>query len=59
MTNEIALEVQGVIQGGQLFVVGSTEIEFADYNIEQPRSAAVLSVEDHGTLELQLTFTKA
>jgi polyisoprenoid-binding protein YceI len=59
VTNEITLRVQGVIQAGQLLVVGSTDIEFADYNIEQPRAAAVLSVEDHGTLELQLTFAKA
>jgi hypothetical protein len=37
-------------------VVGSIDIVFADYAIEQPTSFAVLSIEDHGTMELQLHF---
>lgn len=59
VTRTISLQAQGVLLGNQLVVVGSTEIEFADYGIAQPRAAAVLSVGDHGTLELQLTFAKA
>ena len=39
-------------------VAGSIEITFADYNITPPSSFAVLSIADHGTLELQLFFTK-
>jgi hypothetical protein len=38
--------------------VGSTNIAFADYDIAQPKSMAVLSIEDHGTLELQLVFAR-
>jgi hypothetical protein len=40
-------------------VVGSIEIQFADYSVEQPTSFAVLSIEHHGTMELQLHFRHA
>jgi polyisoprenoid-binding protein YceI len=59
VTNEIEVEVQGVLQNGQLVVVGSTEIQFADYDIAEPTSMSVVSIEDHGTMELQLVFAKA
>jgi hypothetical protein len=35
------------------------EITFADFGIAKPTSFLVLSVQDHGTLELQLFFTHA
>lgn len=53
-TVEIPLDVQ--LSGDTLVVVGSLDIVLADFDIEKPRSPAVLSVEDHGTLELQLFF---
>jgi polyisoprenoid-binding protein YceI len=59
VTRRIQLEVQGVLQGGQLVLVSSTEIKFADFGIEQPRAAAVLSVEDRGIMEFQLVFAKS
>jgi polyisoprenoid-binding protein YceI len=59
VTRSLEIEVQGLLQDGRLVVVGSTVIEFADYNIKQPSSASVISIEDHGTMELQLVFTKA
>jgi hypothetical protein len=34
-------------------------IQFADYDIAQPTSMSVVSIEDHGTMELQLVFAKA
>lgn len=58
VTRDISLQVQGVLDGNRLIVVGSTNIAFADYNIAQPTSMAVLSIEDHGTLELQLVFAR-
>ena len=39
-------------------MTGSLPIAFADYNITKPNSFAVLSIEDTGTMELQLFFTK-
>jgi polyisoprenoid-binding protein YceI len=59
VTKRISLEVQGQLKGGQVVVVGSTTIQFADYDIAQPRAASVLSIEDHGVMELQLIFSKA
>jgi polyisoprenoid-binding protein YceI len=58
VTRDITVQLQGVLDGNQLIVVGSTDIVFADYGIAQPKSMAVLSIEDHGTLELQLVFAK-
>lgn len=52
-----ALEAQLV--GSTVVAVGSTEIAFADYDVEVPSSPMVLSVDDHGTLELQLLLVKA
>jgi len=59
VSRTIELKVEGVMQNGQLVVVGSTVIQFADYNIKQPSSVAVVSIEGQGTMELQLVFTKA
>lgn len=53
---EFALEAQLV--NGTVVVVGSTDVVFSDHDVEVPSSPIVLSVEDHGTLELQLLFTK-
>ena len=59
VTRSISIDLRGQRTDGLVVVVGSTDIRFADYGIAQPRAAAVLSVEDHGTLELQLVFEKA
>jgi hypothetical protein len=34
-------------------------MQFVDYDIDQPQSMIVLSIEDHGTMELQLHFRHA
>lgn len=54
---EIALDAQLV--NGTLVVVGSTPVVFADYGVETPRAAIVVSIEDEGTIEFQLFFTKS
>jgi len=59
VTKRITMEVQGQLKAGQVVVVGSTEILFADYSISQPRSTSVLSTESKGIMELQLVFGKA
>jgi hypothetical protein len=40
-------------------VVGSIDIKFSDYSISKPNGASVLSIEDHGTMELQLILKKS
>ena len=59
VTNRVTIPIQGQLDGNVITVTGSTEIVFADYDIAQPTSGAVLSVEDHGIFELQLFFTKS
>jgi len=58
VTRNVSLSVEGVMANDQLVVVGSTEIAFADYSMTPPKAAAVLAVDDHGTMELQLVFAK-
>jgi len=59
VTKAVEIEVQGALKDGRLVVVGSTVIQFADYNIAQPRAQSVLSIEDKGIMELQLIFEQA
>jgi len=58
VTRRVSIDLEGQLSGALVLVVGSLEITFADYGIQSPRAASVLSVEDKGTLELQLSFTK-
>ena len=44
--------------GGLLLVVGSLPIVFADYDIDQPRSPILVSIEDNGVMELQLFLVR-
>ncbi len=54
----VTIPLQGQLSNSRVVVVGSTEIAFADYGIAQPRAAAVLSVADRATLEIQLAFER-
>lgn len=59
VTKSVSIPLQGQLVNNQVVVVGTLDIVFADYNIAQPRAVAVLSVENHGLLELQLVFVRA
>ena len=52
---EIPLETQLV--GDLIVVVGAVDITFADWDVEMPSAPGVVSVEDHGILEIQLFFS--
>ena len=56
-TVQVALEAK--LSGAVIAVTGSMPIAFADYGIVAPTSFLALSVEDHGTMELQLMFRHA
>jgi polyisoprenoid-binding protein YceI len=58
VTRSVTVPLQAQLENGTIIVTGSIDIVFADYDIERPTSAIVLSVEDHGVMELQLFFTK-
>jgi polyisoprenoid-binding protein YceI len=58
-TKSVQIPLKAKRAGGVIAVTGSLEITFADFGIVKPTSFLVLSVQDHGTLELQLFFTRA
>lgn len=53
---EIPLETQLV--GELIVVVGAVDFTFADWGVQMPTSPGVVSVEDHGILEMQLFLTR-
>ena len=59
VTKTVEVPIEARLSGDVVTVTGSIEIQFADYDIEQPTSFIVLSIEDHGTMEFQLHFRHA
>jgi len=59
VTNSVEVPMQAKLEGEVVTVVGSLPIVFADYDIDKPTSFVVLSVDDNGTMEFQLHFTRA
>jgi polyisoprenoid-binding protein YceI len=58
-TKRVEIPLQARLDGGVISVAGSLEIAFADFGIPVPQAMIVLSVEDHGTLELLVHFDHA
>ena len=58
VTRTVGIPLHAVVSGDVVTVTGSIEIAFADYAIEKPTSFLVLSIEDHGIMELQLHFRR-
>jgi polyisoprenoid-binding protein YceI len=58
VTKDVQIPLTAKLSGGVIAVTGSLPITFADYGVQAPTSFAVVSIEDHGTMELQLFFTK-
>ena len=57
-TNSAVFNLEAQLVDDTLVVVGESPIVFADYGVTAPSSLAVISVEDHGIIELQLYFTR-
>lgn len=57
VTNSVAFQLEAQLTDGMILVVGSTDLVFDDYQVRVPSAPIVLSVEDHGIVELQLWFT--
>ncbi len=58
VTKSVQLQVTAKRSGSVIVVTGSLPVSFADYGIGKPNSFLVLSIDDHGTMEFQLLFTK-
>jgi polyisoprenoid-binding protein YceI len=59
VTKDVQIPLKAKLSGAVIVVTGSLPITFADYSIEKPTSFKVLSIDDHGTMELQLFFSHA
>lgn len=59
VTKTVELELEARWNGDTIDVAGQTEIVFEDYEIQNPSFAGMVSVEDKGIMELQLTFERA
>lgn len=58
VTRTVSVPIEARLSGDVVTVTGSIDIAFADYAIERPTSFLVLSIEDHGVMELQLHFRR-
>jgi polyisoprenoid-binding protein YceI len=54
VTNPVEITLQAQLVDQAILVTGTTEVSFADFGVSAPTSPAVLSVEDHGAVEVQL-----
>jgi polyisoprenoid-binding protein YceI len=59
VTKSVEIPLEAQLTGETIVVVGSLPVVFSDFGITAPTAPVVLSVDDHGTLELQLFFTRA
>lgn len=59
ITKPVQFPLQAKLVGDTVVVVGSIDITFADFGVQVPSAPVVLSVDDHGTLELQLLLKKS
>ena len=58
-TQPITIPMEAQLTGDIVVVVGSVNIDFADWGVSVPSSPAVVSVEDNGPLEMQLFFVRS
>jgi polyisoprenoid-binding protein YceI len=59
VTKDVTIPLEAQRTGDTIAVTGQIDLAFADYGIQKPTSFKVLSIEDHGILEVQLLFTKS
>ena len=59
VTRPVTVTLDAQLEGGVIVVTGQLEVAFADYDIAKPTSFAVLTIEDHGIMELQLFFARS
>lgn len=59
VTNPVEIDMEAQLADGLIVVVGRTPVTFADFDITAPVAGPVISVEDEGTVELQVWFAPA
>jgi polyisoprenoid-binding protein YceI len=59
VTRQVEIPLEAQLVDDTVVVTGSLDITFSDFDVDVPDSQVVLSVEDHGELEVQLLLTRA
>lgn len=59
VTKAVEFPLEAKLVGSTIVVVGSLDLSFADYGVSPPTAPIVLSVEDHGVLEVQVLLVKS
>jgi len=59
VTQEVTIPLEGQFLGKSIEIVGSLTIDMTEYGIDPPSTLGLVSVEDEGTIELQLFFVPA
>jgi polyisoprenoid-binding protein YceI len=58
VTKQVTIPIKARVDGDTIQLVGSLTFPLTDFAINKPSSPFVVSIEDDGTLEFQLFFTK-
>ena len=58
VTAQVDIPLEAQLVGNQIVVVGSVDIVYGDFGIELPSAPILVGVDDHGLIELQLTFAQ-
>ena len=58
VSRAVTVPLKAKLAGQTVVVVGSIDLRFSDFGVTVPSAPVVLSVDDHGTMELQLLLTK-
>jgi polyisoprenoid-binding protein YceI len=59
VTKSVTMPIQASLVSGQIALAGSVNIVFSEYGVQVPQSQIVLSVDNHGILELQMQLKRA
>ena len=57
VTNSVEIALEAQLVEGNILVTGSLPVVFADYGVQTPTAPVVVSVEDNGTVEMQVWFS--
>ncbi len=58
VTKSVAFPLEAQLVGERIVVVGSVDVVYGDFDISLPSAPILVGVDDHGLIELQLTFER-
>jgi polyisoprenoid-binding protein YceI len=59
VTRQVPIPLEAQLVDDTVVVTGSLDITFSDFDVDVPDSQVVVSVKDHGVMEVQLLLTRA